>query len=212
VEPFHLSFPNVFSSDGILWMVPESSEAKKLFLYKFDEASGKFQHHHTLLDLACYDPVLLVKNGIHYIWTTDEAGFLRLFFADKLTDKFSEHPKSPLSTDPRYNRNAGPIAALANGDTMRLAQDGSLTYGQAVHVFRITDLSPTEYKEVLVKKDIVPKSSWWSADGAHHLSMVHYQGKKIIARDGYARGSFINNCKIFTVRVLAYFYRVNEKN
>jgi hypothetical protein len=51
-----------------------------------------------------------------------------------------------------------------------MGQDCNPTYGNQVHAFMITGISPTEYREEMVEKPLVKASSQgWNSRAMHHV-------------------------------------------
>ena len=76
---------------------------------------------------------------------------LKLYVADSPSAPWTEHPSSPLYTQPDWSSHAGGGAVLRHGGKLfRPVQDCRGWYGQCVRMFEITELSPTTFKEHLV--------------------------------------------------------------
>ena len=71
---------------------------------------------------------------------------LRLWCADGLFARFTEHPASPVRISPRGSRMGG--EALHDGARMiRIGQDFSRDYGDGLIAFAIDSLTPHSYRE-----------------------------------------------------------------
>jgi hypothetical protein len=102
---------------------------------------------------------------------------LRLFYARDLKGAWTEHPLSPIvKKDLRTARPAGRPFVI-DGTLYRLGQDCYPTYGNQVHAFQITDISPTHYSEKMIDAPVVKSSSkGWNAQAMHHVD-AHQTGQ-----------------------------------
>jgi hypothetical protein len=196
-EPFHLSFPSVFVENKCYWMLPESSKSGSLWIYKTYALPSGWIKIKPLLDFPCHDPVLYKWNGIYYIWITDNQDKMRLFYSTSLLESYREHPMSPITKDPRYNRSGGAIMTMADNSLIRLAQDGETSYGRGLHAIRIKTLTPQMYEEEVIKTDFLPRDAKWNSLGTHHLHSDEFLGRKIRAVDGQGYAS-----RIYTIPIL----------
>ena len=72
---------------------------------------------------------------------------LRLFSASELTGNWTEHPMSPIvADDPDIARPGGRLIVYQDS-LYRMGQDCSPSYGNQLHAFEITEISPTIVKK-----------------------------------------------------------------
>jgi hypothetical protein len=190
-EPFHLSFPYVFTSGSDQYMIPESSAAGAVRLYRADPFPHRWVLVKTLLaGPVHYDNCVFQHDGRWWILThTDtRAGTLRLFQAPELTGPWSEHPRSPVvAADARIARPAGRVVSMS-GRLLRFAQDCRMAYGSSVSALEITRLTATEYEErVLPGTPVLAGSGQgWNALGMHHVDAHQLEdGSWIACVDGW---------------------------
>jgi hypothetical protein len=172
-EPFHLSYPYVFESEGELYCVPESYQARAVRLYR--RLGNHWQYEADLLTgVPLVDPTLFEHDGLYWILGSrqDDGAWgnlnLYAFYAHSLRGPYQPHPLNPVKCDIGSSRPAGrPI--LVDGQLFRPAQDCSRTYGGALVLNRIVKLSPTEYEE-LPQVRLEPRSNWPYASGLHTLN------------------------------------------
>jgi hypothetical protein len=150
-KPYHLSYPFVFQHAGDWWMIPESSENRTVDLYRAIRFPYQWEHSRTLMEgAALSDTTPFLYEGMWYFFTTcmlpGRAYMGLLFFAEALDAPWRLHPSSPLSGDAAIARAAGPIVQW-NGKLVRPVQDCALTYGRAVTLFEIQELTPTRLRE-----------------------------------------------------------------
>jgi len=190
-EAHHLSFPFVFREEGSVYMLPETEQAGQLTLYRFDALPGPLTKVRSLCTGQYADPILIKHHGQWYLFATSDAG-LELFVApDLLTGEFRSHPKSPITSDPRYRRSAGGPIRMGAG-WLRVAQDCSRSYGDNISLIEITQLTPDVYEERLLMSSWFERGDFWNRDGAHHLSVAQFKGQTVIAADGKHRDYWIN--------------------
>jgi hypothetical protein len=154
----HLSYPFVFSWNGICYMIPESSRNRTIELYECKRFPNEWNLLTVLMEnVRAVDTTLLHARGQWWLFTniaeneggetTDE---LFLFSADDFrTNRWTPHPMNPIVSDARHARPAGRIFEW-RGELYRLSQDCSVEYGGGVNFHRIVKLSASEYEEQLV--------------------------------------------------------------
>ena len=191
-EPFHLSYPYVFECEGEYYMIPETLEPKQIRLYKAGCFPFEWIHLADLIPGAFADPSISWFAGKWWIFACSspfEHDVLRLFFADKLTGPWLEHPKSPIvEGNPHIARPAGRVVAF-NGRLIRYTQDCYPKYGTKVRAFEISELTTTSYHEQEFGTPVlVPGESDWNRQGMHHIDAhLNSDGKWIACVDGNFR-------------------------
>ena len=84
-EPFHLSFPFVFEYEGEVYMMPESSEAEEIRIYKFeDDTLSKCSLIHIPVKGHFVDSSIISKDGVLYLFSSDNEYNQRVFIAKEL--------------------------------------------------------------------------------------------------------------------------------
>ena len=174
-EPFHLSFPFLFSYQSKNYLCPESSASREIRLYECIALPDQWVFKKTLMrNVAAADTMLLQHDGLWWLLTNiDSAGIgdycseLHVFYASEpLTDAWTAHPQNPVIVDPNRARNGGLL--FKGAEIYRVSQrQGFDTYGRSAAINRITALSRSSYQEEMVAKiepDFFPKTK-----GTHHL-------------------------------------------
>ena len=188
-EPFHLSYPDVFSDGKDFYMIPETGATKSVRLYKAIDFPFKWKFEKTLLKgLRFVDPTIFKYHDKWWLFVETNphtAGTLRLYYSDKIRGPWKEHPKSPIiNGDANISRSGGRIE-LINDKLFRVAQDDWPTYGNAIRIFQVDRLTTSEYSEhelyngsdygcngLIIEsknmntKDELPK---WRSEGMHQL-------------------------------------------
>ena len=171
-EPFHLSYPYVFTHGKDIYMVPETKQAKSIRLYKATSFPSQWKLEKILINNRKFvDPSLLILQNKYYLFATRQRR-LYLYVADSLTGVYTLHPKSPVKRW-NYGRCAGRII-FYNDSLYRFAQEQAKGYGNGVHVFKIVTLTPEEYKEIPVNNNPLfkPFGHGWAYMSMHHIDVL----------------------------------------
>jgi hypothetical protein len=149
----HFSYPaSLVTSDGP-FLLPEICEWSEPQLYRLGTKTAtlasplKLDVHANLVD-----PTLFERDGTTFLFANNFAegdSILRLWVAQSVHDRFQEHPASPILISPRGARMGGLLIERGNS-LYRVGQDGSASYGDGLLLFRIDELSCTEFRETLV--------------------------------------------------------------
>lgn len=190
-EDFHLSYPCVFEHAGDMWMVPETTQARAVRLYRARRFPDAWEH---VADLVGGEPLADATPFQHagHWWMLADAGgeandTLRLFVADDLLGPWREHPQSPVvRCDATRARPAGPVIAV-DGRLVRLAQNCLPTYGTEVRALEVVTLSPRDYADRPLAPPLAgPSGRGWNALGMHHLAVARRaDGSWLAAVDGW---------------------------
>jgi hypothetical protein len=149
----HLSYPCVFSHEGEVFLIPETSDVRRVELYRAIDFPSVWQREAILLDgLVASDATLLAHDGRLWLFVgvavphatlLDE---LYLFSASAPQGPWQPHPSNPVVSDVRCARPAGAIRSWGSR-LVRPAQDGSRRYGGAVSFRAIDELTTRHYAE-----------------------------------------------------------------
>lgn len=140
VEPFHLSYPNVFEYNGDMWMIPESGGNRDIRLYVATDFPYNWKFVKSLYQGANFVDTSFVTRIVDdkailnsYDWDTRRSVFLR-FDLQKM--ECNQLPDSPGVMDERCGGNS----FEKNGETFRVLQDCSTSYGSKIIIRRIDNL------------------------------------------------------------------------
>ncbi|MED1205211.1 hypothetical protein [Heyndrickxia acidicola] len=186
-ENYHLSYPYVFKHNGDFYMIPESSEASGVFLYKSKNFPYDWEKTSELLTGKYVDSSLFRYMDKWWMFS-GENGKLHLFLSDHLESGWKEHPKSPIITDDFTITRPGGRVIEEGKRIYRYTQDGTPAYGSAVRAFEITLLSEKEYEEKEVNLILkgTEKELDWRKDGMHSIDQLKIdENKWLIAVDGH---------------------------
>lgn len=155
---YHLSYPFTFEWGGSIYMIPETSGARTVELYRAERVPDDWRLERVLLDdIDAADATLLHHDGLFWLFTavavpggamTDE---LCVFWARDLHGEWTSHPRNPVVSDVRRARPAGRIF-LSGRTLVRPAQDCSQRYGGAIVFHSIDELSTTNYRESVINR------------------------------------------------------------
>lgn len=171
-EPFHLSYPYLFKYNGDCFIIPESYETNKVFLYKATNFPLKWKRERILLDnFAGLDNTLFRHNGTWWLFSSNrydcENSNLYLFYSDSLFGKWKPHPQNPIKIDVRSARAAG-TPFKYKGVLYRPAMDCSEKYGGSITINKILIMTKTDYQEIEHAK-VQPGQNISFPNGIHTL-------------------------------------------
>lgn len=184
VRDWHLSYPFIFNHDGNYYCVPEMHEAQRSNLYRITEA-GQLEFIRTLIeDVAVVDATLFLEDNTYWLFFTthgDQAS-LYAYHAKSLDGEWRPHAANPIKSDISSSRPAGP-PYRRRGDLYRPGQDCSTSYGAAVVINKILELTPDRFREEVVCR-IAPETPGEYPDGFHTINVLDgacvVDGKKIV--------------------------------
>lgn len=148
-EPTHLSYPQVFAEGGEIWMIPESSAAREVVLYRAEHFPDRWVRHAVLIaDAEISDATLLVRDGRYWLFGTLRDGHgstsdtLVVYHAPALTGPWIAHVANPVRIDRTAARPAGAFFER-DGRTWLPVQDGTRGYGSGIGLIELLELDLT---------------------------------------------------------------------
>jgi hypothetical protein len=187
-EKFHLSYPHVFIHNNEFYMIPESSEANQIYLYKAKNFPYGWEKVCALVNGKYIDPTIFNFNGKWWMFAGSPNGDLHLFHSDKIDGTWIRHSLSPLiSNNNNISRPAGRVI-INDGTIYRFTQDCEPYYGKQVRSFKINKLSQDEYQEeeISIILNGSNKNEDWRKDGIHHINKLKVNDNLwLIAVDGH---------------------------
>jgi hypothetical protein len=154
--PYHLSFPYLFEHLGTLYMVPETCGNRTIELWRCADFPMRWEYDRTLMsDLSAVDTIVFPYKDHWWMFSNidrtdnnNHSDELFAFYADSPTStNWKPHALNPIVRDPAKARNGGVIMTV-DGDILRCAQyQGFCHYGKGMSLNRITELTPTSYRE-----------------------------------------------------------------
>jgi hypothetical protein len=172
-EGVHMSYPYVIEYEGGVYAIPECGDAREVRLYRQDPSTGQWVRLPDLISgVDAVDSTVFEHNGswwlLHSLQSGPGAWSLYVWQAPSLFGPWTPHPGNPVKTDVRSSRPAG-NPFRHEGQLYRPAQDGRTSYGGAMTINRIEVLSPTDFREVVVRR-LEPDTNGPYPDGFHTLS------------------------------------------
>ena len=174
VEPHHLSYPQVFEMGGDVWMIPETSSAQEVVLYRAEQFPDRWVRHATLIaDREISDATLLERDGRFWLFGTERqsqgnhSDTMVVFSADRLDGQWLPHPMNPVLIDRSAARPGG--AFVEQGGKMYLpVQDGTLAYGGGLGLAELLELDPHTVR-FAAPLPVRPGKAW-NRTGIHTLN------------------------------------------
>jgi hypothetical protein len=149
----HLSYPFLFAHAGDVFMIPESSAARRVELHRAVAFPHTWERAAILLyDVSAVDTTILAHDGRLWLFAcvaamgASSADELHVFWAEAPRGPWRPHACNPVASDVRCARPAGAIQRWGTR-IVRPSQDCSRRYGGAISFREIDVLSPTAYAE-----------------------------------------------------------------
>jgi hypothetical protein len=154
-RPYHLSYPFVFSWAGELYMVPETTAAGDVELYRCTGLPDRWEFDRTLLrgvpaadvTLEEHDDCWWLFANIPAVGAHNDFEELHLFHAESPLGPWKPHWRNPVKSDVGSSRPAGRLYRR-DGVWYRPAQDCTLGYGHSIVLNRVEVWDRRYYKEV----------------------------------------------------------------
>src|SRR5699024_9300929 len=160
----HLSYPFVFESRGDCWMIPESTGAGTVELYRATRFPDEWAREAILLDGLQASDVTLFRHDDRW-WmsgTVRDGGSysdaLHLWSADQVRGPWTPHPANPVVVDIAAARPAGRVVARG-GRLIRPVQDGRHGYGASMSLAEITRLDQSSFEQRVIAH-LSPGDGW----------------------------------------------------
>lgn len=150
----HLSYPFLFEKEGELYIMPESSAEKELFLLRCVSFPDQWVKERVLLQESLADTTRLVFSGSTF-YLSEQVDDTRIFdrldlFYEDGVGRLCPCAANPVKRDLTTARCAG--ACFQQDDQwLRPSQDCGETYGGKLNFNRIDDLTADGYAETCIK-------------------------------------------------------------
>ena len=170
-ENFHLSYPHIFEHKKNIYMIPESSDSNKLFLYQCIDFPYKWIKKSILKDnFPCSDSTIFTFNNKLYLFTTkfikkkeNECETYLFKIKDLLNSKLKLIKKNIL---PLKYRGGGNTFILNNELYIPIQPSEVEFYGQRLSIYKIKKLENKEIVFEFAYEIKIPSQF----KGIHHLS------------------------------------------
>lgn len=151
-EPYHLSYPQVFSHDGDIWMLPESGSGNNLVLYRAEHFPDRWVRHSVLLpDCEIFDATLLKHGGRLWLFASQRDGYgsasdtMAVFHSISLHGPWIPHVANPVRIDRAAARPGGHFVHVGDRIVLPL-QDGTHDYGGALGLADLVELDESKVR------------------------------------------------------------------
>lgn len=154
VEPYHMSYPQIFEYDGEIYIVPETGSGRTLDMYRAVDFPDKWEKSVNLAkDVVFADTTLLNRGGKLYALACDmertKNSELVLFGVNE-NMKLCSTELGCVVNDPVTARAAGEMFEYG-GKLMRVSQDCSEEYGKRLNFLEVDSDFSSYYREKTVK-------------------------------------------------------------
>lgn len=171
----HLSYPCVLAHAGEVWMIPETSNARTVELYRSVEFPWKWERYSVLLEgVAASDATPFQYAGKWWMTATVDFGgslsdSLCLWSAPELWGPWTPHAHNPVLVDIGSARPAGHVIS-EGGRLLRPVQDCRGGYGAAMAVAEITRLDDDGFEQRVIAQ--YQPGNGWSGSRLHTLNFA----------------------------------------
>lgn len=173
--PCHLSYPFVFHADGAVWMIPETSGAGTVELFRATDFPGGWVKEATLLaGVVASDATLFERDGRWWMFATVRDGkagafsdVLHLWSAPSFRGPFLPHAHNPVLIDIASARPAGRLVERG-GRLWRPVQDCRAGYGAALGIARVDRLDDSGFAQTV--ETILRAGPEWPGRRFHTLN------------------------------------------
>ncbi len=194
-QPYHVSYPCICTdAEGKnMYLIPETCKENEVSVWKFTNFPFGLEKVNPILKGTYVDSNVILHNNTYYLFTTKQDGPLEIYYSKNIeSDKWESHPSNPIEIGHTNVRNGGgPV--MHNNKLYRIAQNGQKEHGTNLAIVEIMELNEQAYSEKLLIPDFKPAENHpFQSLGRHHLNLIQFKDKTIIAVDGLEKDYFIN--------------------
>lgn len=155
-QPFHMSYPYIQRDcNDISWIAPEASMSGCLYRYKMNPKSHVLEDQKLLLNEPVLDSTIIEYNEMFWLFCTkrgeDSNKKLYIYYSNSPEGPWTSHIKNPVINDGTIARPAGYMVKV-NNVIYRIVQKNDNSYGEAINITKIKELSTTDFKETFFKQ------------------------------------------------------------
>ncbi len=169
----HASYPYLFVDSGVIYCVPETYQANQVRIYRAKSFPDDWELAGTILDgMPVLDPTVIRHEERWWLFCTLAGTHsntkLYAFHSADLLSGWQPHSLNPVKSDISSTRPGG-RPFRHEGHLYRPAQDSSSSYGGAIALNRVDELTPTTFRETTVRRIEPPTTGPYRA-GIHTAS------------------------------------------
>lgn len=174
---YHLSFPFIFEEDGVIYLMPETSENKRLEIYRALDFPTKWELATTAFEGEQVADAFFFNDTQNQKWlfinkqmaeTSPLNSELFIYKVDSVAlNTILPHAQNPVIIDARVARNGGAIFEYENEYYRPSQRNTEGVYGRALNINRIKKLTLETYEEENVR--IVEPDFDKNLMATHHL-------------------------------------------
>lgn len=176
IEPWHLSYPQIFAADGAMWMLPEAHRSGGLTLYRAHGDLADWRAE-CRIDLDCVpvDASILHHQDKWWLFYSPatskqtKVSHLHLAWAESLCGPWTAHPNNPVRID-RSSARPGGTPVTIGSRIMLPMQDCTATYGGAIRPLWVDRLDEQRFEASVGEALLPPISAGAYRDGMHSLT------------------------------------------
>jgi hypothetical protein len=147
----HLSYPFIFKENGITYVIPESHQRGKVFIYEYDFLKDELVNGKTLVDLPLLDATIVKVKDTYWLFANygdgvDDNNKLYIYYSGALMGEYKPHAQNPVRNNLDGSRPAGNFI-LVDGILYRPSQNCGKYYGKSIAISEIVKLTPNEFEE-----------------------------------------------------------------
>lgn len=174
---YHLSYPYIFEENGSVYLMPETSENRRLEIYKAVDFPNKWELYTTAFEGECVADAFFFDDDQNQKWlfvnkqmneTSPMNSELFIYKVDSIElNTLQPHAQNPVIIDARVARNGGAIFKYKNEYYRPSQRNIDGVYGRALNINQIKELSLESYEEETVR--IVAPDFDQNLMATHHL-------------------------------------------
>jgi hypothetical protein len=172
---YHLSYPFIVQHKNKIYMIPESSQSGKTFIYEAKNFPKKWEKIKEIMkNVPMIDPSIIKYQKKWWIFYSlpgpngRAMKELNVAFSENLLSCWKEHPNNPVKVDIENSRPGGTPFIIDNLIHLPV-QNCKKTYGGEINILKIEKLTENDFKATSVRS-IKPNLNKKYSDGLHTLS------------------------------------------
>jgi hypothetical protein len=147
----HLSYPFAFKENGITYIIPESHQQGKIYIYEYDFVHDQLINKKVLIEMPLLDATVVKYNNKYWLFAgygdgVNDNNKLYIYYADELLGEYKSHAQNPVRNNLDGTRPAGSFIEV-DGSLYRPSQNCGKYYGKSITITLITKLTENKFEE-----------------------------------------------------------------